>query len=102
MCMVSFGGVAVLTTNALGRMDTAALRRCDLKIELAYLRVDQRMALWTRVTGMTVDVRTQEHLKRLSSLTPGDFAAVAAQAQLIGGRWDAEEWLRALEKEHVI
>ena len=43
-----------------------------------------------------------ERLQRLDSLTPGDFAAVRQQGEILGETPDAEEFLEQLEAEHRV
>ena len=97
--MESFAGLIVLTTNALERIDSAALRRCALKVRLDTMRADQRVVMWQRRVGQPPPGAINERLQKLSRLTAGDFAAVAAQAKILGARWGPSEWLAALEKE---
>ena len=81
--MESFPGVFVASTNLMGGLDQAALRRFDLKVKFDYLRSDQALGLLSRycikleLNSPGPDV--QARISRLQRLTPGDFAAVERQ-----------------------
>ena len=81
--MEGFAGVFMASTNLMGGLDPAALRRFDLKVRLDYLRPDQAWALLLRHCAQlglpTPDAPEQARLARLRQLTPGDFAAVLRQ-----------------------
>jgi transitional endoplasmic reticulum ATPase len=98
----SFAGLAVLTTNAVDRLDEAIFRRCSLKIELSFTTAAQRLAIWEQKVGVPMTSMQRQQLERLERLAVGDFVAVAAQAQLVGQKWQASDWLEALEKELAI
>ncbi len=102
MRMDAFAGTVVLTTNALERMDVAALRRCDLKIRLDYLRYEQRLAMWRRQTGTEAGEKAKDRLRTFYRVTAGDFVVVAAQARIVGKHWTAEDWLDALQNEMAL
>jgi len=83
--METFEGIFIASTNLMTSLDSAALRRFDLKIRFDYLKPGQAWALF-------VDTRTQlgiedqqgleSSIARLTCLTPGDFANVVRQARL--------------------
>ncbi|MBL8364226.1 MAG: ATP-binding protein [Comamonas sp.] len=81
--MEGFAGVFIASTNLMGGLDPAALRRFDLKVRLDYLRQDQAWALLLRHCAQlglpTPGAPEQARLARLRQLTPGDFAAVLRQ-----------------------
>jgi SpoVK/Ycf46/Vps4 family AAA+-type ATPase len=101
--MESFNGVFVASTNLMKGLDQAALRRFDLKLNFSYLKPVQAWALFQRYatvlnlpeTGKSI---IEESLKRMSKLTPGDFAAVARQARFCP-IVDGETLLKALNNE---
>ena len=105
--MEQFEGLFICATNLMDRLDSAVLRRFDLKIQFDYLRSDQAEKLFTRVLadfqGNTRPRRSAESVKmrlsQLSTLTPGDFATVVRQARVLGTRYDAEQLLAALAAE---
>jgi SpoVK/Ycf46/Vps4 family AAA+-type ATPase len=79
--MESFGGVFIASTNLMGEIDPAALRRFDLKIRLDYLHPDQAALLLVRecaTLGLEAPQAPDlERVRRLATLAPGDFAALA-------------------------
>ena len=81
--MEGFAGVFIASTNLMGGLDPAALRRFDLKVRLDYLRQDQAWALLLRhcaQLGLPAPGATEQaRLAHLRQLTPGDFAAVLRQ-----------------------
>lgn len=105
--MEQFEGLFICATNLMDRLDPAVLRRFDLKIQFGYLRREQAETLFSRVLadlqGYYRPRRLAEPVKmrlsKLSTLTPGDFATVVRQARALGGRYDGERLLTALEQE---
>ncbi len=81
--MESFRGVFIASTNLMDGLDQAALRRFDLKVKFDYLKAAQATELLRRycrelsLPEPTTEIVTR--LTRLSTLTPGDFAAVVRQ-----------------------
>ena len=83
--MESFEGVFVASTNLMSSLDTAALRRFDLKVRFDYLKPNQLWALFTDIReqfGIDDDMNLESSIARLGFLTPGDFANVIRQAKL--------------------
>lgn len=83
--MESFEGIFIASTNAMSSLDSAALRRFDLKIRFDYLKPEQAWALFTD-TRIQLEIEDGMNLEssvaRLDCLTPGDFANVIRQARL--------------------
>ena len=81
--MESFPGVFIASTNLMEGLDSAALRRFDLKVKFDFLKADQACELLRRhCVSLGLPVPQAEHLahvRRLGQLTPGDFAVVARQ-----------------------
>lgn len=79
--MESFGGVFIASTNLMGDIDPAALRRFDIKIRFDYLAPDQAVLMLARqCAALGLDTpRLDEcaRVRRLDRLAPGDFAALA-------------------------
>lgn len=83
--METYEGIFIASTKLMTSLDTAALRRFDLKIRFDYPKPEQAWALF-------VDTRTQlgiedkqgleSSIARLGFLTPGDFSNVVRQARL--------------------
>lgn len=83
--MESFPGVFIASTNLMGGLDQAALRRFDLKVKFDFLKPEQACELFRRYCiGLAISAPVPEQLARLTrlrKLTPGDFAAVVRQNQ---------------------
>jgi transitional endoplasmic reticulum ATPase len=81
--MERFNGIFIASTNLVDGLDSAALRRFDLKIHIDYMRPDQvRELLQAYGLQLRLKLPSPTLLKRaeaLSNATPGDFANVARQ-----------------------
>lgn len=81
--MEAYDGVFIASTNLMDGLDQAALRRFDLKVKFGYLRPAQAGDLFEvhcESLGLPApDAAARAAVKRLATLTPGDFAAVARQ-----------------------
>ncbi|MFB9066945.1 AAA family ATPase [Pseudofulvimonas gallinarii] len=118
--MESFDGVFIASTNLVGQLDAASLRRFDFKLRFDGLRRDQREAmfrrLWADLAGGEAsatdpDPASLERVAALDGLTPGDFATVRRQlergrarvsAATIAGRLAAEVALKPGARRHPI
>jgi SpoVK/Ycf46/Vps4 family AAA+-type ATPase len=104
--MERFGGVFICTTNLFDELDEAALRRFSFKIRFLPLRPEQRERMFVieALEGEAAHL-TREHAERLNKLdvlTPGDFAAVKRQVDVLGVAFSADEFLSQLEAEHRV
>ena len=83
--MERFEGVFIASTNLMGGLDPAALRRFDLKVKFDFLKPAQAAALLARYcSGLNLPAPNAGELARLgrlNCLTPGDFAAVVRQSR---------------------
>lgn len=89
----AFNGVFICSTNLMDSLDTAALRRFDLKIKFGYLNKAQAWDLFKNSTvrlSIPVIKSVEEKINFLDKLTPGDFAAVLRQSRFrpIKDSWD--------------
>ena len=79
----SYPGIMIATTNLLGRLDSASLRRFDLKLEFRFLQpVQLRRLLSAHCRNLKLLPPTSQDLVMVESIetaTPGDFATVARQ-----------------------
>lgn len=107
--MERFAGVFVCTTNLFEDLDDAALRRFTFKIRFLPLTVEQRERMFMAEAGHEANAPapalTDEQRNRLASLdqlTPGDFASVARQIDVLGERFTPDEFLAQLESEHRV
>jgi SpoVK/Ycf46/Vps4 family AAA+-type ATPase len=104
--MERYSGVFICTTNLFQELDEAALRRFTFKVQFKALTAAQRERMFiaevlegdaTRLSDEQV-----ERLKRLDALTPGDFAAVKRQIDVLGEAFAPDEFLSQLESEHRV
>jgi transitional endoplasmic reticulum ATPase len=82
----TFPGIFIASTNRMDGLDTAVLRRFDMKVRFDFLRPDQAWGLMIRYCSLlnlpTPSKNLRTELCRLTNLTPGDFAVVDRQRQL--------------------
>jgi len=101
--MERYPGIFIAATNLMRGIDAAALRRFDFKLNFQALTLAQRVALFAReVFGDAQSVVSPllvRHLEQLNQLTPGDFANVCRQRQLLGDEFTPEQFLRKLAAE---
>jgi SpoVK/Ycf46/Vps4 family AAA+-type ATPase len=108
--MEEFNGILIMSTNFMDHLDSAALRRFDFKIRFNYLDFDQSWSFFNRLLGMhqsqpfaAINVAGYEtRLKRLSQLTPGDFATVERRAKVLAEPLTPETLMAGVEQEHAI
>ena len=104
--MEAFDGLFICTTNLMDDVDEAALRRFSFKIRFDPLTQAQSMALFAEVVfGSSSAVLPQNIeglLKKLGSLTPGDFSTVQRQERLLGERYSPLDFLHHLEHESAM
>ena len=81
----AFEGIFIATTNLIDHLDSAALRRFDLKLRFEFLQPDQAWGLFretAKCLGLDAPGALTSPVRALAFLTPGDFAQVLRQAQL--------------------
>lgn len=83
--MESHNGLFIASTNLIGDLDEASLRRFDLKVHFGYLTQPQKLALFAAHLN-ALGLEDSKHvagqrLRGEERLTPGDFAAVARRAR---------------------
>lgn len=104
--MERYAGIFICTTNLFADLDEAALRRFTFKIQFRPLRPEQRERMFVAealdgdAARMTDEQR--ERLRRLEVLTPGDFASVKRQVDVLGEAFEPDEFLAQLEAEHRV
>ena len=100
--MERFEGVFIASTNLVEGLDNATLRRFDLKVKFDFMRPQQSVDMFTqhckRFTLQSGIKHAAERVRALSTLTPGDFAALS-RAQRFKPFASAEELAAALERE---
>jgi SpoVK/Ycf46/Vps4 family AAA+-type ATPase len=104
--MERFAGVFICTTNLFEDLDEAALRRFTFKIRFHALQAEQRLRMFIAEAldgdATRLSDEQRQRLAALDQLVPGDFAAVQRQVELLGGRFEADEFLSQLESEHRV
>jgi SpoVK/Ycf46/Vps4 family AAA+-type ATPase len=81
-----FKGILIVTTNFLSHLDSASMRRFDLKVKFDYLKPEQVLCLWKKYSDdmllsvVDLDVET---VQKMSTLTPGDFANIKRQSKFL-------------------
>jgi SpoVK/Ycf46/Vps4 family AAA+-type ATPase len=104
--MERFAGVFICTTNLFEELDEAALRRFTFKIRFAALKPAAREQMFvSEALAGELAMLSAEHRQRLQALdqlTPGDFAAVKRQTEILGEAFTADEFLLQLESEHRV
>jgi len=99
--MESFDGIFFATTNLMDHLDSACLRRFDMKINFGFLKQPQRLSLCREVC-QSLDLdwspAIETNLNLLEKLTPGDFENVVRQSRLRPIR-KAEDLISRLKQE---
>lgn len=83
--MESFEGIFIASTNLMGSLDAAALRRFDMKVKFDFLKTEQAWQIFLDTAAkfqLVISDTDRVELSRLSWLTPGDFANVVRQSRL--------------------
>jgi SpoVK/Ycf46/Vps4 family AAA+-type ATPase len=104
--MERYSGIFICTTNLFLELDEAALRRFTFKIQFKPLTPSQRERMYiaealSGVTGSLTDEQ-RRRLSKLEVLTPGDFASVKRQVDVLGEAFEPDEFLNQLEAEHRV
>ncbi len=104
--MERFAGIFICTTNLFDELDEAALRRFTFKIRFKPLTVLQRERMFVAEALQGDDAQLSDErcarLARLDALTPGDFASVKRQTDVLGEVFEPDEFLSQLEAEHRV
>jgi SpoVK/Ycf46/Vps4 family AAA+-type ATPase len=104
--MERFAGIFVCTTNLFDEIDEAALRRFTFKLRFLALKAEQRERMFVAeaLDGDAAKLSDEQRgrLAKLDQLTPGDFAAVKRQVDLLGTAFEPDEFLSQLEGEHRV
>lgn len=82
--MEGFDGVFIATTNLMEGLDSASIRRFDMKVEFGYMDGAQAAKLLQKECeslGIIVDKTAKNSVAKIKFLTPGDFATVARSAK---------------------
>lgn len=103
--MESYPGLFIASTNLMGNLDEASLRRFDLKIGFGYLTTSQAVQLLEEhLQQLSLappnELKLTELLKN-SRLTPGDFALLARRARFKAFT-DSTQFIEALLAESAL
>jgi SpoVK/Ycf46/Vps4 family AAA+-type ATPase len=82
-----YEGVFIASTNLMGGLDPAALRRFDYKVEMGYLHSHQANAMLANLLRHfrlddALSTSTRKQLGEMQTLTPGDFAVLIRQHRI--------------------
>lgn len=100
--MERFQGIFISATNLMGDLDAAAMRRFEFKLQFRPLSSPQRRALFAReamgnvAPSGDIPAVIALRLDAMEMLTPGDFANVVRQRDLLGASLTPEAFLRKL------
>jgi len=98
----SFPGILIASTNLIGQLDPASMRRFDIKLHFGYLLPDQASRLFVSYCqNLKLPRPTSADLELAATMdvsAPGDFAAVARQHRFQPFR-DAHSLLQAVIAE---
>jgi SpoVK/Ycf46/Vps4 family AAA+-type ATPase len=104
--MERFPGIFIAATNLFRDIDAAAMRRFTWKLEFKALKPQQAWSMFCVEAGYDPETadpdRTadlQQRLEAIANLTPGDFATVKRQANMLGAELSADDWLEQLAVE---
>ncbi len=101
--MERYPGIFVAATNLMSGLDAAALRRFDFKLHFRALNPAQRRKLFAREAlgdqDATVPAEIERHLATMNLLSPGDFANVCRQRELLDESLTPQQFLRRLMQE---
>ena len=104
--MERFAGVFICTTNLFDELDEAALRRFTFKVRFKPLTAEQRERMFVAEAldgdAARLSAERRERLATLDALTPGDFASVKRQTDVLGESFEPDEFLSQLEAEHRV
>ncbi len=103
--MESFPGVFIASTNLMEGLDSAALRRFDLKVKFDFLKPEQACELLRRhcqkLRLTAPQVEQLARVRRLPQLTLGDFALVLRQHRFRALRC-SDDFVTALSAECAV
>lgn len=77
--MESFEGIFIASTNFMESLDSAAMRRFDIKLKFDYLNFEQIFIMFEELlnqTNLLLESNAICELKKLKFVTPGDFAVI--------------------------
>ena len=103
--MERFDGIFIAATNLMDSIDAAAMRRFTWKLEFKALEPEQAWAMFRAETEFDAAAEPEraaerkEQLAAIADLTPGDFATVKRQANMLGEHLSPDAWIEQLAAE---
>ena len=103
--MERFDGIFIAATNLMDSIDPAAMRRFTWKLEFKALEPEQAWSMFCAEAEFDVGTEPEraeelkEQLAGIEDLTPGDFATVKRQANMLGEKLSPDAWLEQLATE---
>jgi SpoVK/Ycf46/Vps4 family AAA+-type ATPase len=102
--MEAFQGIFICSTNLMGDLDEASIRRFDLKIKLNYMKQNQVWNLFRQVIAeqgnrLTQQTKWKSQLSNFHNLTPGDFVTVIRQNRLFSEQLGVHQLFEGLKNE---
>lgn len=104
--MENHNGIFICATNLFTSLDAAALRRFTFKLNFMELNIEQRKQMFETESGIKLEklssgdrLHIEDELLMTRFLTPGDFAVVKRQVNLMGMELDARGWITQLRLE---
>lgn len=103
--MENYQGIFIASTNLMGNLDDAALRRFDMALKFDYLRPEHAISLYQQAADLlgldATDSGFLSRVERLNGLTPGDFDQLLRRAR-ISRIQDPERLVVALEQASAL
>ncbi|PPC83984.1 MAG: hypothetical protein CTY38_03005 [Methylotenera sp.] len=99
--MENFDGLFIASTNYMDMIDSAAMRRFDIKLKFDYMKSAQLKIMFMELVGLfnlNIDNSVLAKLEKMTHITPGDFAAVKRKSRLIAIN-STEDLLKMLQDE---
>lgn len=101
--MEDFDGILLCSTNLMGEIDRAAMRRFHFKVEFMAMTLEQRCGMLQRITGSDpVPPGACKALAEMKWLTAGNFSALVARMEILERVPTVEEMLAALREEVAV
>lgn len=101
--MEDFDGIFLCSTNLMGEIDRAAMRRFQFKVEFRAMTLEQSCEMLRRLAGLeeggTIPAEVRSAMAGLGNVTAGDFAAVEEGLSILGTATTPEAVLRGLQDE---
>lgn len=102
--MENYNGIFICSTNLMNNIDTASLRRFDMKIKFDFMKKEQTWMLFQSLfKEKNIACQHKQYWKnklaQYSNLTHGDFTTVIRKCRISGEKLDPEYLLNGLIEE---